>query len=112
MKEAIEDSRWCCIVSEELPPVFDGAIWRKERTFSWGIPIQDNFQQIVGCLLWDFLSQEQIIDDQEVGFGEEFVELFPSLKLSGFEEVLEEAVSFPVNDFIAWKDGGVTMEEI
>ena len=101
MQESVKDSRRGGIISKEPAPIFEGPIRRNERTFSGGVPIQCNIEEIIRGLFLEFFAQEQVIDDQQIGFGEELVDLFSAFKLSGFEEVLEKAVGFPVDDFIA-----------
>lgn len=108
MKETVEDSGRGGIVLEQLAPIFDGAIGRYEGAFSGSIAIKDDIEEIVGCLFRDFLTQEQIIDNQQVGFRQDFGEFFPPLELSGLEEVLKKGVGFPVDDFITVEDGGVS----
>ena len=107
MKEAVEDSGGGGVVLEQLAPVFDGSIGRYEGAFSGSIAIEDDIEQIVGGLLRDFFAQEQIIDDQQVGFRQYLGEFFPPLELRGLEEVLKKGVGFPVDDLITVEDGGV-----
>ena len=75
--------------------------------FPGGIAIQNNIEQIVGGLIGHFLSQEQVVDDQQIGFGEELGHLFSPFELGSFEEVFEKGVGFPIHDFIAGLDGGM-----
>jgi hypothetical protein len=107
VKKAIQDSRGGGIVPEEFPPVLQDAIRSDDGAFSGGIPIQDDIQQVVGCLFRDLLAQEQVIDNQQIGFGEEPGHLFSPFELIGLEEILEKGMGFPVDDLIACLDGGM-----
>jgi len=46
-------------------------------------------------------AEEQIVDDQEIGFGKEFGHVFSPFQLRGLEEILEKAVGFAVDDFVS-----------
>ena len=108
MKEAVEDCRGSGIVPEQFSPVFDGAIGCQQSTFLCRVPVEYNIEQIVGSLLRPGpFSQEQVIDDQEICFGEDFVDLFASFKLRGLEEIFEEGVGLAVDDLVSGDDCGV-----
>ena len=107
MKEAVQDRRRGGVVAEEFSPILQQAIGGDQRTFSGGVAVEDDVQQIVRGLLRHLLAEKQVIDDQEIGFGEELVDLFSPFELSGLEEVLEEGVGFTVDDLVAGFDGGV-----
>ena len=105
MKETVQDSRRGGIVSEEFPPVLQDSIRSDDRALSGGVPVQDDIQQVVCCLFRDLLAQEQVIDNQQIGFGEEPGHLFSPFELIGLEEILEKGVGFPVDDLVAGLDG-------
>jgi len=54
------------------------------------------------------LSKEQVINDQQIGFREQLGHFLSSLELGGFEEIFKEGVCFPIHDFVAGLDGGVS----
>ena len=107
MKEAVQDRRRGGVVAEEFSPILQQAIGGDQRTFSGGVAVENDVQQIVRGLLRHLLAQKQVIDDQEIGFGEELVDLFSAFELGGLEEVLEEGMGFTVDDLVAGFDGGV-----
>ena len=107
MEETVQDSRRGGIVSQQFSPVLQDAIRSDDGAFSGGIPVQDDIQQVVCCLFRDLLAQEQVIDNQQIGFGEESGYLFSPFELIGLEEILKEGVSFPVDDLIAGLDGAM-----
>ena len=108
VKEAIEDSRRGGVIAKEFSPIFQESIGGDHGTSFAGVAIQDDIEQIIGGLLGYLFSQKQVIDDQQVGFGEELVDLFSSLELSCLEEVFEEGMGFTVDDLIASFDSGVS----
>jgi hypothetical protein len=90
-----------------FPQSSRGAIGGQQAALSGGVSIQDDFDQIISRLFGDVLAQEQIVDDQQVGFGEELGHLFPALELIGFEQVFEKDMGFPIDDLVAGLNGGM-----
>ena len=54
-----------------------------------------------------FLRRNKIVNDQQIGFGEELGHLLSPPELIGFEEVFEKGMGFPVDDLVAGLNGGM-----
>jgi len=107
VKEAIQNRRRGGIVTEKPPPIVKRSIWTNRRAFSGGVTVQNNIQQIVSALFRYLLAQKQVVNDQEIRFGEESVYFFSPFELVGLEEVLKKIMGFPVDDFITGFNGGL-----
>ena len=63
-----------------LPQVLQRTIGGYQAALSTGVAIQNDLEQIVRSLFRDLLAWKQVVNDQQVGFGESLVTFF--LRLS------------------------------
>ena len=85
MEKTVQDGRGDGLIAQADAPVFDDAVGGDEGALACGIPIHDDLLEIVGGVGAESPSQEQIIDDEQIGLGEQDERLAAGFELLGLE---------------------------
>jgi hypothetical protein len=89
-------------VSEELPPVLDRSIRRKQGAGPL-VSAHDQLKQVLTSAGWK-LSHAKVIDDEEGWISQDGHRFFATSCNGGVGEFLEQGVGLAVQDFVALLD--------
>ena len=96
MEETIQHCRHGGRVAQQIAPVFDGTIRGQKSARAFVSPHHDLEQFL--CRRWRELAHAQIVDNEQWHGRQEFHMLFARPVDRGVGDIVEQNVSFPVDD--------------
>ena len=105
MKQAVEHGANRGNIAEQLAPIFDRTIGCEQCAETF-VTAHDDFQQVLGCGVWQFAHTE-VVDDEQRYRGHGFHILFARAAGDRVGQFIKQDVRFAIQHFVTLLDGAL-----